>query len=93
MIVVACSCGVPNCPELGWPHEWDPIAAGDACVIVPPPTTYIGTLEENGSIETHFIGSMLGIDQPHRVQAPYVRWGSGYACAGCVEHYTLAAAA
>lgn len=30
---VDCSCGVKGCPELGWPHEWNPIAAGDTCVL------------------------------------------------------------
>lgn len=28
-----CSCGDPECPELGWPHEWDPVACGDDCVL------------------------------------------------------------
>lgn len=28
-----CSCGVPGCRELGWPHEWDPIACGDTCIL------------------------------------------------------------
>lgn len=26
-----CSCGVPGCPELGWPHEWWPDM--DDCVL------------------------------------------------------------
>lgn len=28
-----CSCGVPDCPELGWPHEWDPTDCNDSCVL------------------------------------------------------------
>jgi hypothetical protein len=24
-----CSCGVEGCRELGWPHDWDPLAGGD----------------------------------------------------------------
>lgn len=28
---MTCSCGVVDCPELGWPHEWDPSI--DDCVV------------------------------------------------------------
>lgn len=72
MSAVDCSCGVPDCRELGWPHEWDPIAAGDSCSAQAPPVmivTYLGEPEQG----------------PHPVTEPYVRYGSGYACAECVD--------
>jgi len=88
---VDCSCGVPGCPELGWPHEWDPIAADDECLAVEPfdlrafllgdpdPVDVVLTREQAEIIG----GPLLGIR--HRVRAPYVRHGSGYACQTCVE--------
>lgn len=83
-IAVACSCGVPGCRELGWPHEWDPIAAGDRCAITPPPTMFISTLGPEGETPI-YAGNMLGENVPHLVREPYERWGSGYACVECVE--------
>lgn len=29
-----CSCGVPDCPEFGWPHEWDPTDCNDSCALL-----------------------------------------------------------
>lgn len=29
-----CSCGIVDCRELGWPHEWDPAVAGDSCALL-----------------------------------------------------------
>lgn len=29
-----CSCGEPGCKELGWGHDWDPVACGDSCVLL-----------------------------------------------------------
>lgn len=74
---VACSCGVEGCRELGWPHEWDPITAGDQCTVTPPPMTTIQVGDEIRCFPLE--------NTPHRVTEPYVRWGSGYACAVCVE--------
>lgn len=74
---VVCSCGVLGCRELGWPHEWDPIIAGDHCVAQAPPVHRISILNDDGT-ETL-------LNPPHRVSEPFVRWGSGYACAGCVD--------
>jgi hypothetical protein len=76
---VACSCGVDGCPELGWPHEWDPIAAGDDCSIggLGGTPIVLGTILPGGRI--------VNVRTGHKVTAPYVRYGSGYACAGCVD--------
>ena len=70
---VACP---PGCPELGWPHEWDPIAAGDDCAV--------GGLGENPHRFGRWIGGQL-VTEPmgHKVTAPYVKVGSGYACVEC----------
>ncbi len=73
---VACSCGVEGCRELGWPHEWDPIAAGDDCIIPPDSPHVFGTILPGGRI--------LSDPRGHKVAAPFVRIGSGYACEGCV---------
>lgn len=77
--MVQCSCGVPGCRELGWPHEWDPIAAGDDCVI--------GGLGESPLVLGLILpgGRIVNVRTGHKVAAPYVRHGSGYACVGCVE--------
>lgn len=74
---VPCSCGVPDCRELGWPHEWDPIAAGDNCTVTPPPAIY--------AVVDGVVRCWPPENTPHCVTAPYVRWGCGYACATCVE--------
>ena len=75
MTQVECSCGVPGCPEKGWPHEWDPIAAGDDCTIG-------GTTDANPHHFARYIGGGRYAEEPagHKVSAPYVRHGSGYAC-------------
>jgi hypothetical protein len=74
---IACSCGVDGCRELGWPHEWDPIAAGDDCSV--------GGLGENPHrFATIIDGRIVSEPMGHKVAAPYVRWGSGYACEECV---------
>lgn len=77
--MVQCSCGGAGCRELGWPHEWDPIAAGDDCVV--------GGLGESPHVfGTILPGGRVVVErQGHKVSAPYVRYGSGYACAACVE--------
>lgn len=75
--IVACSCGLAGCAELGWPHMWDPIAAGDTCVAQEPPVHHISFLNPDGG-ETP-------VNPPHRVTIPYVRYGSGYACVGCSD--------
>ncbi len=78
-MTVECSCGVAGCRELGWPHEWDPIACGDSCAIIPPP------------VMTFTIGERVIYSPPdhtpHRVTEPYERWGSGYACVPCIERF------
>ncbi|MGH2936924.1 MAG: hypothetical protein ACRDPE_02260 [Solirubrobacterales bacterium] len=79
MAYAPCSCGVVDCPELGWPHEWDPIAAGDNCIIVPPPVHVIVVGDE--------VSVWPPESAPHKVTEPYVRYGSGYACAGCVVYF------
>jgi hypothetical protein len=81
---VACSCGVPDCRELGWPHEWDPIAAGDSCSIIPPPAILTATLGDDGYER---VRCWPPDHTPHRVTAPYERWGSGYACVPCIERF------
>lgn len=75
---VACSCGVEGCRELCWPHEWDPIAAGDDCIV--------GGLGENPHrFATLLPGGRLAVSRHgHEVTAPYVRHGCGYACEECV---------
>lgn len=78
--LIECSCGVPGCPELGWPHEWDPIAAGDSCSLSNG-TRPVGIVIRDGKVVTQVV-----ID--HFVTEPYVRWGSGYACVECVERQT-----
>jgi hypothetical protein len=79
---VACSCGVEGCRELGWPHEWDPIAAGDDCVLggLTGSPHVFGTILPGGRIVVE--------RQGHNVTEPFVRWGSGYACEDCAvsEH-------
>lgn len=30
----SCSCGTPNCSELGWPHEWNPVDCNDSCALL-----------------------------------------------------------
>lgn len=75
--VVACSCGVPGCRELDWPHEWDPIAASDTCVLSPGRRP-VGIAVRDGQVVTL-------VERDHAVTAPYVRLGSGYACASCAE--------
>lgn len=79
-----CSCGTPNCPELGWPHEWDPIAAGDNCLAVPP---LVHVYVIDGEVSYGPAESA-----PHKVSEPYVRIGSGYACLRCAENEGLVAA-
>lgn len=76
MTAVACSCGVDDCRELGWPHEWDPIAAGDTCVLSN------GTRPVGIEVRGDRVVTLAVVD--HRVREPYVRHGSGYACADCV---------
>lgn len=75
---VLCSCGVMGCTELSWPHEWDPIAAGDDCIV--------GGLGENPHVFAVLLpDGRLAVERTgHKVRAPYVRLGSGYACAECV---------
>ena len=73
---VACSCGVDGCRETGWPHEWDPVAAGDTCALSVG-SRPVGMVIRDGRVVFRCV-----ID--HLVTAPHVRWGSGYACAGCV---------
>lgn len=73
--IAACSCGVVGCAELGWPHEWDPIATGDSCVLAS--TKWHGIVVRDGRVIDLY-------EPPHRVREPYVRLGSGYACAECV---------
>lgn len=80
MTDVACSCGVPGCPELGWPHEWDPIAAGDVCMAQPLPPHQIITLHE---VDGHYV--VTDHTALHKVSAPYARWGCGYGCLSCIE--------
>lgn len=78
---VACSCGVEGCRELGWPHEWDPLAAGDDCAI--------GGLGENPHrFATIIDGRIVSEPIGHKVREPYVRLGSGYACAVCASDIT-----
>lgn len=73
---VACSCGVPDCCELGWPHEWDPIAAGDSCILAR--ATPWDIVIRDDQVITRY-------KAPHAVTEPYVRTGSGYACRACLE--------
>jgi hypothetical protein len=75
-VTLRCSCGVDDCRELGWPHEWDPVAAGDTCTITPPPMV----TAQVGDVIRYFPPE----NTPHRVEAPYERWGSGYACVHCI---------
>jgi hypothetical protein len=77
---VRCSCGVPGCRELGWPHEWDPIAAGDSCTVTPPPGLMVAIIEDGGRYAL-----VSCWHPPHKVREPYVRWGCGYSCVECVE--------
>lgn len=81
-VTVECSCGVPGCKELGWPHEWDPIAAGDNCLVIPPPVHIVDLIADDGTVQRTYFPSD---STPHLVREPYERWGSGYACAECVE--------
>lgn len=88
MSAVACSCGVDACRELGWPHEWDPIAAGDSCVLgvlIGLRVFEFGTSDPASTIydASDVDGPLLEL--PHLCRTPYVRWGSGYACAVCAE--------
>lgn len=78
---VDCSCGVADCRELGYPHEWDPIAAGDDCIV--------GGLGETPHVFAVLLpGGRLAVERTgHKVTAPYVRLGSGYACAGCAPEH------
>ena len=88
MTVVDCSCGVPGCPELGWPHEWDPIAAGDECVLGSAPGLRAFRLGDPDPVNTVYDASAIEgplLDMRHLVREPHVRWGSGYACAACAE--------
>lgn len=87
---IVCSCGVPGCPELGWPHEWDPIAADDSCTLgglgsgalrafyAGDPDPVLVRVDPGG-----YSGPLL--DFHHAVREPYERWGSGYACRSCVD--------
>jgi hypothetical protein len=61
--------------DLGWPHEWDPIASNDHCTAQEPAWHAVSFLDDDG-IETLLTAA-------HRVTEPYVRWGCGYACTGC----------
>jgi hypothetical protein len=73
MMAAVCSCGAPDCSELGWPHEWDPIAASDTCVLAVDEVVAL--------LPPHYRGTI--IERAHVVRAPYVKIGSGYACAEC----------
>lgn len=91
MTVVDCSCGVQGCPELGWPHEWDPIKADDDCTLGHGPGSgglrvfFFG--EPDPAFARYDGGDYEGplLDVRHRVREPFVRWGSGYACVVCAE--------
>lgn len=67
---------------MGFPHEWDPIAAGDTCSITPPPGLMVVVLGDDGEARSVSCWHM-----PHKVRAPYEKWGSGYACVECIEVY------
>jgi hypothetical protein len=71
---------------MGWPHEWDPVAAGDECMAVEPfgLTAFVAGTPDPRDIVLDVPdddGPLLGIR--HRVRAPFVRYGSGYVCALC----------
>lgn len=94
MSATPCSCGVEDCRELGWPHEWDPVAAGDECNLVEPFGLTAFVLGDPDPRNVVYdpgddTGPLLGIR--HRVRAPHVRWGSGYACAACYAEHREAA--
>lgn len=75
---VVCSCGVPNCRELGWPHEWDPIAAEDTCILC-------GYARFVGIRFDPILGVVYIYKREPIITAPYVRWGCGYAHVKCAE--------
>lgn len=78
MSQIDCSCGVPECRELGWPHEWDPIAAGDNCVLC--------GFARLVDIRVDPVRGVIDIyERAPVITAPYVRLGSGYAHAACAE--------
>lgn len=89
--MIACSCGVPGCPELGWPHEWDPIVADDDCMLGHGPGSGGLRAFEFGTPDPAFMRHDFGgyggpmLEVRHAVRRPYRRWGSGYACAACVK--------
>lgn len=91
MVQVECSCGVAGCRELGWPHEWDPVAAGDDCTLGHGPGSGGLRAFAFGDPDPAFVrvdpGDYTGpiLDFRHAVREPYQRWGSGYACVACVE--------
>jgi hypothetical protein len=87
---VACSCGIDGCRELGWPHEWDPVAAGDECALGDPGGGALRVFALGDPDPVDVVYDAGRVDGPllevrHLVRAPYVRWGSGYACAVCAE--------
>ena len=47
----ACSCGVPGCRELGWPHEWNPSL--DSCSAGCPEPLDVLTAVRHGSGYAH----------------------------------------
>lgn len=85
--MIACSCGIPGCTEKGWPHEWDPLAAGDECVLGKACWMSIFVAEEGDPAHrAHVvIGDGPALEVRHLVREPYVRRGSGYACRSCDE--------
>jgi hypothetical protein len=91
MRLSVCSCGVPDCPELGWPHEFDPIALDDDCTLGHGPGSgglrafHFG--DPDPAFARHDPGDYAGpmLDVRHAVREPYVRHGSGYACVACSE--------
>jgi len=68
---------VAGCAELGWPHEWDPIAAGDSCILCGQARVV--------DLRIDPVRGVVYVYEPAPViTAPYVRWGAGYAHAACV---------
>lgn len=81
LVSPVCSCGVTDCPELSWPHEWDPIAASDTCILC-------GYAHTVGLRIDPVKGVVYLSERAPVITAPYVRWGSGYAHLACAEAET-----
>lgn len=84
---VVCSCGIDGCKETGWPHEWNPVEAGDECGLGVHMYFRVFTIDQK---DPFLSAAELDHDEPsleqrHRVRTPYVKWGSGYVCKVCAE--------